>query len=215
MGRRKVIEPISDATARMRTVCRRRWLPILLLALGAGCAGKNPAPTSALTIPSPSEALGAGDVIEIVVYREPDLKGSYRIRGDGTIDFPLIGEVPVVGRTPREVEMVLEERLEAGFLVEAQVAIQVRERASQKVFVLGAVAKPGSFAYEAGMTVIQAISSAGGFDRMAATNSVTITRRADGRETAFQVKVGDIQSGAAANVFLQPGDIIYVKEAIF
>ena len=104
-------------------------------------------------------------------------------------------------------------RLADGFLRNPQVTVFVREQKSQKVHVLGQVTKSGSFAYEAGMTVIQAITTAGGFAPLAATNSVKVTRI--DVEQPFSVPVDDIRKGQSPNFLLQPGDIVYVPEAIF
>lgn len=187
------------------------------------CAGSVAGPPRPGTdgipeLPAPEagvDRLGSGDVIDIQVFREPDLAGIYLIDGTGTIDFPLVGEVAVLGKTPREVQDLLKDQLEDGYLVQARVKVLVKERNSQKVTVLGAVQKPGSFGYEPNMTVIDAIAAAGGFAGVASKNGVTLTRIENGRKRSFQVKVGDIQAGGAANVLVLPGDILYVKEAIF
>ena len=114
-------------------------------------------------VPAPAHTLGPGDVVEIKVYREPDLAGIYRVSNDGVIDFPLIGDVKLLAQRPEQVEDDIRGRLAAGFLVEPKVTVFVKERNSQKIHVLGQVNKPGSFNYETGMTVIQAVTNAGGF----------------------------------------------------
>ena len=190
---------------------------IFLLGLAAvACAsGGSGAPLPNLEVPEVSEDLGEGDVIEVRVFREPDLAGVYQIGGSATLDFPLVGTLSVEGHTPSSLEKLIEARLEDGFLVDAQVTVLVKERAARKVHVLGAVNKPGSFPYEPGMTIIQAITNAGGFSPLAAQNNVTVTRRQGEAEESFNVKVGSIQSGGARNVFLYPRDIVYVREAVF
>lgn len=160
--------------------------------------------------------LGAGDVVEVRVFREPDLAGVYRIGGDGNIEFPLIGKVPALGRPPDEVAADMRTRLASGYLVDPQVSVFLREQNSAKIHVLGQVNKAGTFPFESGMTVIQAITNAGGFTKLAATNGVTVTRFAPtGEKQRFQVPVGDIGSGQASNFQLKPGDIVFVPEAIF
>lgn len=192
--------------------------PIVLtvaLAVAAGCVGAPPPPLAPLVVPPPAHSLGPGDVVEIKVYREPDLAGIYRVSNDGMIDFPLIGSVKLLARRPEQVEEEIRQRLAAGYLVEPKVSVFVKERNSQKVHVLGQVNKPGSFNYETGMTVIQAVTNAGGFTKLASKNSVQLTRVSSGREERFRVPVGDIGEGTARNIELQPGDIIFVPEAIF
>ena len=87
----------------------------------------------------------------------------------------------------------------------------MRERTSQKVHVLGQVEKAGTFGFRSGMSVIEAITYAGGFTKLAATNRVKVTRG----EHEFEVPAGEIAQGKAPNVPLEPGDIVYVPEAIF
>lgn len=185
------------------------------LALSACWGGGGPPPPTQADLPKGVDALGAGDVIEIRVFREPDLAGVYRVSDEGSLDFPLIGEVRVSGRQPQEVAEELRARLADGYLVDPQVSVFVKERNSQKVHVLGQVNKPGSFAWEPAMSVIQAITNAGGFTKLAATNRVQITRKVAGREQAFTAKVGAIRAGDAPNVQLRPGDIVYVPESLF
>ncbi|MEM1024826.1 MAG: polysaccharide biosynthesis/export family protein [Myxococcota bacterium] len=182
---------------------------------GAACRSTSVPPEALQPLPIVSDALDVGDAIEVRVFREPDLAGVFQIGTSGEIDYPLIGAIMAKGHTPLTLQSEIEALLEDGYLVDAQVTVLVKERASRKIHVLGAVQKPGSFPFEPGMTVIQAITNAGGFSQLAAQNSVTITRRRDGEEVSFQVRVGSIQSGSSPNVYLQPLDIIFVREAIF
>lgn len=190
----------------------------LIALLAVGCASTPeappPSPTHS-TAPVDALALGVGDVVEVRVFREPDLTGVYVVDQDGGIDFPLIGRVTLLGRKAKGVEDEVRARLADGFLVEPQVSILVKERNSHKVHVLGQVNKPGSLPLEPGMTVIQAVAQAGGFTKLAATNRVTLTRVQEGREKSFRLRVGDIRSGDASNVELLPGDIVFVPEALF
>ena len=183
---------------------------------GFGCAASGAATEPVPAVPPPAFALGPGDVVEIRVYREDDLNGVYRVGTDGTIDFPLIGKVQLVHKKPEEVQEEVRARLQEGFLVDPQVVVFVRERNSQKVHVMGQVNRAGTFPYEDGMSVIQAITNAGGFTKLASKNGVTVTRTlADGGTRTFRVPVGDIGTGRAGNFRLNPGDIVNVPEAIF
>lgn len=186
------------------------------LALSACMTTGQAPPEAPPEVPLAVDALGSGDVVQIRVFREKDLEGSYRVSDDGTIDFPLIGAVKLVGRQPEEVATEIRGRLADGYLVDPQVSVFVAERKSQKVHVLGQVNKAGTFGFESGMSIVQAITNAGGFTKLASQNRVTVTRIAPtGDKVTFNVKVGDIGSGQAANFQLNPGDIIFVPEAIF
>lgn len=158
--------------------------------------------------------LGPGDVFEVRVHGEKDLSAEYRLAADGTINFPFIGKVKVVGRTPNQLAKEIESRLKDGYLVNPFVSVVVKEYNSKKIYVLGQVTKPGTFPYEGGMNIIQAITLAGGFTPMAKTNSVIVTRMENGVERRISVPAGKISEGLAPNFVLKPGDIVYVPERV-
>lgn len=181
-----------------------------------GCAAQTVSPPLEVARPPvASDELGPGDVIVVRVFREQDLSGKFRVPDEGVADFPLIGAVGMKGKTPQELEEEITVRLREGFLVEPQVTVFVEERNSQRVYVLGQVEKPGTFPFTPNMTVIEAITLAGGFAQVASRNSVKLSRTVEGREIVMKVSAGDISSGSKPNVFLRPGDIIFVPEAIF
>jgi polysaccharide export outer membrane protein len=93
--------------------------------------------------------------------------------------------------------------------------VLVKEYNSKKIFVFGEVQKPGTFPYQDGMSVVQAVTLAGGFTKTAAQNSTSVTRRVGGNEKKIKVSVQDIALGKAANFTLEPGDIVYVPESLF
>ena len=163
----------------------------------------------------PATSLGAGDVFEVRVFQEPDLTGAYRVAADGSIDFPNCGRLPVAGRTAAAVADEITSCLKPRYLKNPQVSVFVREFNSKKVFVFGEVQKPGTFAYEDGMSVVQAVTLAGGFTRIAARNACTVTRLIEGSEKRIKVPVEDIGAGRAPNFVLQPGDILFVPESVF
>jgi polysaccharide export outer membrane protein len=158
--------------------------------------------------------LSAGDVFEVRVYNEEKLSGIHRVSGEGTIDFPLIGSVTVQGMSPPEVAAELTSRLRDGFLRNPYVTVYVKEYNSKKVFVMGQVAKPGTFPYQDSMNVIQAITLAGGFTELASRDQTVVTRIVDGKEVRISVPVEQISVGLTTNFALQPGDIIYVPESV-
>jgi polysaccharide export outer membrane protein len=185
-------------------------------ALACSSAPPGPIRPPELHAEAPEDAkLAAGDVIEIRVYREPDLAGVYRVSNHGEIDFPLIRKVRLLGLNADEVAEQIRSRLADGFIRDPQVSVFVRERNSQKVHVLGFVTKPGSFSFEPGMTVVEAIARAGGFAQHAATNSVKVTRSVGEQEQNYELAAEDISRGRVPNFSLMPGDIVYVPEAIF
>jgi polysaccharide export outer membrane protein len=158
--------------------------------------------------------LGVGDVVEIRVFREPDLAGIYVVSPQGDVDFPLIGPIRFLGKDAYLLADEIKARLEPDYLKHAQVTLIVREHNSQKIHVLGEVNKPGSFAYEPGMTIIQALAYAGSFTKLAGRNDVKVTRLSPGGVQKFTLRVGDMEKGEAPNFDLSPGDIVWVPETI-
>jgi polysaccharide export outer membrane protein len=199
---------------------------LLLLFVGALAACKTPRPTdTGLTVPPeavrntspppPPVSLGPGDVVEIRVYQEPDLTGAYRLSPEGTVDFPLCGKVQLTGKTSSQAADTLIACLAKGYIRNPQVTVLVREYNSQKIFVFGEVQKPGTFPYESNMSIVQAITLAGGFTKQAARNYTNVTRTVEGKELKIRVPVEEIGQGRERNFVLQPGDIIFVPESFF
>jgi len=164
---------------------------------------------------APASTLGPGDLIEIKVYDEKELSGIFRVSSSGGLDFPLIGLVQVDGLASSDAAALVERKLSERYLRNPQVSIFIKEYNSKKVSVFGQVSKPGTFKFEDGMSVIQAVSMAGGFTAKAAKDDTNITRLVDGSERKFPVPVESIARGEAKNFFLQPGDIVYVPESIW
>ncbi len=167
------------------------------------------APVSSLT------AMGSGDVFEVRVFEEKSLSGVFRIGSDGHIDYPLCGRVRVAGLDASGASDAIADCLREGYLRNPQVSVFVREHHSRQVFIFGQVNKPGTFPYRDGMTVVEAVTRAEGFTKLAARNSVVITRIVDGREQRLRVPVEDIGVGRAPNFSLEPGDIVFVPESFF
>ncbi len=93
--------------------------------------------------------------------------------------------------------------------------VLIREYNSKKIFVFGEVQKPGTFPYEGDMSIIQAITLAGGFTKQGSRNGTNVTRLVNGKEQKIRVPVEDIGVGRERNFMLQPGDIIFVPESFF
>jgi polysaccharide export outer membrane protein len=167
------------------------------------------------TTTAASSTLGSGDVLEIKVYQEADLSGAFRISPDGSIDFPLCGKVMLNGKTPGQAADTLTACLAEKYLKRPSVSVLLREYNSKKVFVFGEVQRPGTFPYEGEMSIIQAVTIAGGFTKTAAKNSISVTRIIDEQERKIRVPVEDIGVGKEKNFLLQPGDIVFVPESFF
>jgi polysaccharide export outer membrane protein len=194
-------------------------LLLALLAVAASCrsaAPELPLPSAEESRPPPGQAstMGPGDLVEVRVFQEADHSGVWRVSPEGTIDYPLCGKVELAGRTSSTAADALRECL-ARYLRRPQVSVLIREYNSKKIFVFGEVQKPRTFPYEGEMSIIQAITLAGGFTKLAAQNNTNVTRLVDGQERKIRVPVEAIGVGREKNFLLQPGDIVFVPESFF
>jgi protein involved in polysaccharide export with SLBB domain len=162
-----------------------------------------------------ASTLGAGDLVEVRVFSEQDLSGAFRVSPEGTIDYPLCGKVTLTSMTSSQAADAITACLKSGYLKRPQVSVMIREYNSKKIFVFGEVQRPGTFPYEQEMSIIQAITAAGGFTKLAAKNNTNVTRLIDGQEQKIRVPVEDIGVGRQKNFALQPGDIVFVPESFF
>jgi len=191
-----------------------------LLLLAGGCAPRarraaSAPPRDEGAIALAASSLGAGDLIEVRVYQEPELSGVYQVGPQGDVIFPLCKRVVVGGLSPNGAAERIRACLADGFMRDPQVSLLVKEYNSKKVFVFGEVQKPGTFTFQDGMSVVQAVTLAGGFTKTAAQNSTSVTRRVKGQELKVKVNVQDIALGKAPNFTLEPGDIVFVPESLF
>lgn len=185
--------------------------------LVAACGSTQPVtPKPVNSGESTDTTLGPGDIFDIRVYDEKELTDTFKVSSDGTIEYPLLGTVTVDRLTPTEVTRLLEQLLiDGGFLKKPNVSVLVKEYSSKKVSIFGQVKQPGTFPYQEGMRLVEAISLSGGFTSMARANDTTVTRVVNGVEKQFTVPVEAIGQGKASNFILRPGDIVFVPERVF
>jgi protein involved in polysaccharide export with SLBB domain len=190
---------------------------LLAVTLGVGaCAGRD----RGFDVPASSAeqdmTLGPGDTFEVSVYDEKELSGKYQVADDGTINFPHIGIVSVGGRGPTAVARTIQDGLQKKqILRDPNVSIFVLAYASKLINVVGAVQKPGSLPWMAGMSVVRAISISGGVTPLAAANDTIVTRQESGKPKRYKVAVRRISEGQERDFILHAGDIVYVPERIF
>ncbi len=171
-----------------------------------GCAETSapPLPATAIAPPGSAYRLGLGDKLRVSIFGESDLSGEYQVSGNGALSMPLIGDVPAVGLTARELEAQLVQRYGSGYLRDPKIAVEVYD--FRPYFILGEVEKPGRYPSTEGMTLLRAIATAGGFTYRANTKKVFIRRAGDTVEH---------QVDASANIEIQPGDVLRVGERYF
>lgn len=193
----------------------RAAVALCLLVAACGPKAVSTAVETPAQVPRPDTSLGVGDTFDVRVYGEPDLSGSYRVGAEGTINFPLAGQIKVDGLEPQQISKKIAERLSDGILRNPQVTVLVKDQSSKKVYIIGQVSKPGTLTFTPSMSVVEAITLSGGFTPLAAKNDTTLTRSEQGVKTTIKVPVEDIGQGKARNVYLRPGDIISVPERLF
>lgn len=156
--------------------------------------------------------LGSADLLKITVFNYPDLSAEVRVSESGNITFPLLGQVAVKGLSTRDVETLLTSRLsEGGFINRAQVAVLVAEYQSQKISVMGQVAKPGQYALTQANKVLDLLAAAGGLVGGSAGEMATLLRK-DGTKVPIDLSAlfdGD----PAQNPVVAGGDSIFVPRA--
>ncbi|MBT3069358.1 polysaccharide export protein [Rhodomicrobium sp. Az07] len=165
---------------------------------------------SAMSDPkSKSYKVGPLDVLEIAVFKVPDLSKTVQVSEAGTINYPLVGEIQAGGRSAREIEQELTQLLGEKYLQKPQISVFVKEYNSQRVTVEGAVKKPGVVPMVGGLSLIQAMAQAGGSDE-SADSTVVVFRTTNGNRSAIRYDLADIRSGSAADPLLQSGDVVIV-----
>lgn len=160
----------------------------------------------------------AGDLLEISIFQEKDMDRAVRVSGNGTITFPLAGNLKLADLTVPEAEGFLAEKL-AEFLVKPQVTVLIKEYGNKQIYVLGEVKKPGSITLpvERRLTVLEAITLAGGFTDLAAPDRTKVLRNANGQNQNIPVEISRItkQGDKSADIFLEPNDTVYVPQSFF
>jgi polysaccharide export outer membrane protein len=160
-----------------------------------------------------NKTLGPGDVIEVRVRDQDDISGPYEVSDDGTVRFPWIGIIEVRGKTGSQIATKIEEELQSGWLKQPQVTVRVTERQNREVSVLGQVKEAGSYPYKPGLTLMQAISQAGGMNPLASPRKVKLIRETDKGRQTFEIDVTKILDSRAQDFGLEPGDIVFVPES--
>lgn len=192
------------------------------------------APTPAAPPPSaPSQfnavyQIGASDVLSIKVFNEDALTNKYTVDSDGSITFPLLGRIPVTGKTTRQIEEEITKALQPDWIRRAQVSVEIAQYRSRSIYVLGEVRTPGRYNIEGPMTLLEVIANAGS-TTPTASNTIIVQRYKDGLAAAVsaplapgdsrwaevtRINLDELREGKlSANLLLQDSDMIIVPAA--
>jgi polysaccharide export outer membrane protein len=174
-------------------------------AAGAVSAAQKPATTD------PNYLIGGQDVLDISVWKEAELTRTVPVRPDGKISLPLLNDVQAAGLTPTQLAAQITESLKK-FVTNPQVTVIVSQINSQRIYILGEVTRAGAYPLLPNMTVLQGLSSAGGFTQFANLKKIYMFRTENGKQVKYPFNYKDVVSGKSPdeNVTLRAGDTIVV-----
>ena len=192
----------------------------VMATVAAGCASKSfpPAPAT-VDASSYTYVIGAGDNVNIIVWRNPELSMSVPVRPDGKVSAPLVEEVVAQGKTPvqlaRDIEKVL-----GTYVRDPIVTVLVSGFVgpySDQIRVVGAAARPQALQFKSRMTLLDVMIAVGGLTDFASGNSATILRTAESGSSQYSVRIRDLLRGGdvSANVEMKPGDILIIPQSYF
>jgi len=168
-----------------------------------------PAPVSATD--DPDYEIGPGDMLNVSVWREPDVSGTVPVRPDGKISLPLMGDVSAAGSTPVKLAATITDRLRQ-YLNDPHVTVIVTAANSRRIYLIGEVVRPGAIPMLPNMTLLQALSTSGGFNQFANVKKMYVLRADGGKQVKIPISYKAAISGQSPeqNLVLRPGDTIVV-----
>lgn len=173
----------------------------------ANAEDSKPVPAST----DPGYVIGAQDELHISVWKEPDVTRTVPVRPDGKISLPLINDIQAAGLTPVQLAALITEKLNK-YLTEPQVTVIVTATNSRRIFIMGEVGRPGAYALLPDMTILQALSGAGGFSQFANLKGIYVLRNENGKQVKYPFNYKEVIKGERPqqNILLKPGDTVVV-----
>lgn len=217
-------EPSTTRYDQRRRVRVATGAACALLALCSPAVAATPEAASASLRPpigDPAEYLiGPGDILQVFVWKNPELSSEAPVRPDGRITTPLVQDIQAQGKTPTELARQLQDALSI-YIQDPVVTVVVKGFAapgnSAAIRIIGAAVTPKTVPYRSGLTALDAVIEVGGLSAYASGNRATLLRRENGAYRAYPLRLKDlVRSGdLKANVNLMPGDIIRIPERLF
>jgi polysaccharide export outer membrane protein len=167
--------------------------------------------TPAVVAADPDYEIGPSDVLRIDVWKEPDISRVVPVRPDGKISLPLLNDIQAAGLTTMQLSAVIATGLKE-YIANPQVTVSLSEINSRRVYVTGEVVRSGTIALLPHMTVLQALSSTGGFTQFAKLKGIYVLRSENGKKVKYPFSYKDVVAGKKQqlDIELQPGDVIVV-----
>ena len=201
---------------------KRFLLPLLMVGMLTACANNPvypPAPAKASGASDWMYLLGPGDSVNVFVWGNPEVSGSFPIRPDGMMTMNLVEDLPASGKSPTQLAREIEKIL-ARYIQDPVVTVIVAGGVgpySQQIRVLGEAAKPQTLVYREDMSLVDVMITVGGLSDFAAGNRASILRIVDGKPQQFGVRLEDLvkDGDLSANVEMRPGDLLVIPESFF
>jgi polysaccharide export outer membrane protein len=182
-------------------------LSLAAFGMVAGCAHTTTPPPA---VANAEYRIGKEDVVSVEVWKDPALSAKVPVRPDGKITLPMVGDVVAEGRTAKELQAEVTQKL-TPVVHDPVVAVMVSEINAARFFVLGEVAHPGAYPVRGTTNVLQALALAGGPNEWASRGSIVVIRHgSDGKEQRYNVNYREVASGKAQAIQLVPGDTVFV-----
>jgi polysaccharide biosynthesis/export protein len=196
----------------------RGWaIPFVLSGLLLGCSSNPPAPVNAAT-PQYRYLIGPGDVVNIVVWRNPELSTAVPVRPDGRITMPLVEDLPALGRSPSDLARDVEKAL-AKYIRDPVVTVIVttfQGPYSEQIRIIGEATKPQAISYRQNMTLLDVMIQVGGLTDFADGNGALLVRGTE-KNKQYGLRLKDLlkRGDISANVDVKPGDVIIIPQSWF
>ncbi|HVW64310.1 MAG TPA: XrtA/PEP-CTERM system exopolysaccharide export protein [Nitrosospira sp.] len=200
----------------------RKWLAsfaILLSILSLGACKTYPPLAAEGNYVGHDYLVGPGDMVDIIVWRNPEVSMSVPVRPDGKITTPLVEDLPASGKTSTQLARDIEEAL-SKYIQQPVVTVVVTEFIgpySEQIRVIGEAAKPQALPYREQMTLMDVLIAVGGMTEFAAGNRSRVIRNIDGKQQQFSVRLDDLirDGDITANVPMRQGDVLVIPESYF
>ena len=163
-----------------------------------------------------SRKIQIGDTLKITVWKYSDLNANVVVGTDGYISYSFVGDILAVGKTVEDVRQIITQKLDQQYVASPKVDIQM-EALQPTIFVVGEVAKPGSYAYQSGLDPLKAVALAGGLTDFASFKAVIIRRDASGKDLQIKTDIKKLMKASSdrEQYLLQPGDMVVIKRSWF